>query len=78
MKKAAVLTISLFVILFCYAQLKSTTQKKVVIEAGDEIVIKTGDASITLKKNGAIIIEGNVTSKSNGDVIIKGSKLKEN
>ena len=32
--------------------------KKLAIQAGDEIVLKTGQASITMKKNGDIVIKG--------------------
>ena len=53
--------------------------KKVVINAGDEIVLKTGSATITMKKNGDINIEGKqITIKGSGDVIIKGQKILQN
>ena len=49
--------------------------KKIAISAGDEIVLKTGSATITMQKNGDITIEGKqITIKGSGDVIIKGSK----
>ena len=53
--------------------------KKVQITADDEISIKTGDAEITMKKNGDITIKGNkINIKGDGDVVIKGSKILEN
>ncbi|MDO9600229.1 MAG: type VI secretion system tip protein TssI/VgrG [Azoarcus sp.] len=61
--------------------------KKLVIDAGDEITIKTGSASITMKKDGTIQIKGkNITVSGSGkigikassDVTIKGSKIAEN
>ncbi|WP_395700747.1 type VI secretion system Vgr family protein [Aquabacterium sp.] len=61
--------------------------KKFYLEAGDEITLKTGDASITLKKDGTIQIKGkDITISGNGkigikassDVTIKGSKIAEN
>jgi type VI secretion system secreted protein VgrG len=53
--------------------------KKVQITAEDEISIKTGDAEITMKKNGDISIQGNkINVKGSGDVTIKGSKIAEN
>jgi type VI secretion system secreted protein VgrG len=61
--------------------------KKLVISAGDEISIKTGDASITMKKNGEIKIKGKditlegsgkINVKASSDVVIKGSKIMEN
>jgi len=60
---------------------------KMVIDVTDELMLKSGDASITLKKNGEITIKGkNITVdgsgkiniKASGDVIIKGSKIAGN
>jgi len=64
-----------------------TVSKKLVFDAGDEIVIKTGDASITMKKDGTIVLKGKdvsinasgkINAKADGDVIIKGSKVSNN
>jgi type VI secretion system secreted protein VgrG len=61
--------------------------KKFYLEAGDEIVLKTGDASITMKKDGTIQIKGKditvqgsgkISVKASSDVVIKGSKIAEN
>jgi type VI secretion system secreted protein VgrG len=53
--------------------------KKIAISAGDEIVLKTGSATITMKKNGDITIEGKqITIKGSGDVVIKGQKILQN
>jgi len=53
--------------------------KKIAIEAGDEITVKTGKASIKMKKNGDITISGKkITIKGSGDVIVKGSNIKQN
>jgi type VI secretion system secreted protein VgrG len=58
--------------------------KKLTITVADEITIKTGDASISMKKNGDITIKGkNITlegsgkinAKADGDIILKGSKI---
>jgi type VI secretion system secreted protein VgrG len=66
---------------------KLSVGKKLEIEAGDEITIKTGSASIVMKKNGDIQIKGNnITLKGSGkiavqassDVNIKGSKVTNN
>jgi type VI secretion system secreted protein VgrG len=49
------------------------------ITAGDQIVLKTGSATITMSKNGDISIEGKtITIKGSGDVIIKGQKISQN
>jgi type VI secretion system secreted protein VgrG len=64
-----------------------TVTKKLHFDAGDEIVIKTGDASITMKKDGTIILKGKdvsitasgkINANASGDVIIKGSKVSTN
>jgi type VI secretion system secreted protein VgrG len=50
-------------------------------------MLKSGDASITLKKDGTIILKGKdvsitasgkINAKASGDVIIKGSKVSGN
>jgi len=54
-------------------------KKKIFIESKDSIEIKTGSASIVMKKNGDIQIKGgNITVKGSGDVVLKGSKIAEN
>jgi type VI secretion system secreted protein VgrG len=41
--------------------------------------LKAGLATITMKKNGDITIEGKqITIKASGDVIIKGQKILQN
>lgn len=61
--------------------------KKFALVAGDEILLKTGDASITMKKDGTIQIKGkDITIKgsgkinvnASGDLIMKGSKITQN
>jgi type VI secretion system secreted protein VgrG len=61
--------------------------KALVIDVADEITIKTGDATITMKKNGDITIKGkNITLDASGkanvkaasDITIKGSKISQN
>jgi type VI secretion system secreted protein VgrG len=61
--------------------------KKLAITAADSVMIKTGDASITMKKNGDIQIKGkNITIQGSGKIVvkadsevnIKGSKVTNN
>jgi type VI secretion system secreted protein VgrG len=61
--------------------------KKILFDGGDEIMLKSGDASITLKKDGTIILKGKdvsitasgkINAKASSDVIIKGSKVSKN
>ena len=61
--------------------------KKLVIDAGDEITIKTGKASIAMKKDGTIVIQGkDLTLKGSGkmdvkiskDIKMKGKKILQN
>lgn len=65
----------------------SQVAKKFYLEAGDEITLKTGDASITMKKDGTIQIKGKditiigsgkIKAKASGDMVLKGSKIAEN
>jgi type VI secretion system secreted protein VgrG len=64
-----------------------TVGKELFIEAGDQITLKTGDASITMKKNGEIQIQGKdisligsgkINAKADSDVSVKGSNVKIN
>ena len=61
--------------------------KKLMVDAGDEILIKTGSASISMKKDGTITIKGKditldgsgkINIKASSDVVIKGSKVTQN
>lgn len=53
--------------------------KKGVIEVKDQLTIKIGKASITLKKNGDIVIKGkNINTKGSGKIVMKGKKILEN
>ena len=70
-----------------YTQKISRLEKKVTIEASDEIVLTTGSSSITMKKDGSIIISGKditisgsdkVDFKASKDIIMKGKKILQN
>jgi type VI secretion system secreted protein VgrG len=61
--------------------------RNLIIQAGDSVSIRTGSASITMKKDGTITItgkditlngSGNISIKASGDVTVKGSKVKQN
>ncbi|MGX9179712.1 type VI secretion system tip protein TssI/VgrG [Mesorhizobium sp. BHbdii] len=61
--------------------------KKLVIDAGDEILIQCGSAKIMMKKDGTIGIEGKdisvkasgkISIKASSDITMKGSKISEN
>ncbi len=65
----------------------SQVSKKFYLEAGDEIILKTGDSSITMKKDGTIQIKGKditvigsgkIGVKASADLVLKGSKIAEN
>jgi type VI secretion system secreted protein VgrG len=61
--------------------------KKLHVTVGDEILLKTGSASITMKKDGTITIKGKditidgsgkINIKAGGNVTVKGSKILQN
>jgi type VI secretion system secreted protein VgrG len=53
--------------------------KKGVIDIKEQLTIKVGQASITLKKNGDILIKGKkIDLKGSGNITLKGSKISEN
>jgi len=61
--------------------------KNLVIDAGDSVTIKTGSASITMKKDGTIHIEGkDISIKGSGkiditasnNITMKGQKILQN
>lgn len=53
--------------------------KTITLQADDQITLKTGSASIIMKKNGDITISGkNINVKGSGNVVLKGSKVTSN
>lgn len=57
----------------------SVQAKKIVMVAEDEIIFKTGNAQIVMKKNGDITLKGkNISVQGSGDVILKGTKVISN
>jgi type VI secretion system secreted protein VgrG len=57
----------------------SVKAKKVSIEADDEIALRTGDATILMKKSGDISIKGKkISVTGSGDIVLKGKKILEN
>jgi type VI secretion system secreted protein VgrG len=64
-----------------------TVGKNLVISAGDSVSITTGSASITMKKDGTIVIKGKditvegsgkINVKASSDIVMKGSKILQN
>ncbi len=50
-----------------------------MLEAEDELTIKVGKATLVMKKNGDITMNGKkITIKGDGDVVVKGSKIAQN
>ena len=61
--------------------------RKLLVDAGDEVTIRCGAASITLKKDGTVTIKGreiaieaagDVTFKAAKNIVLKGRKVLEN
>ena len=49
--------------------------KAITLEADDEIIFKTGDATIFMKSSGDIVIKGaTLTENASGEIVIKGAK----
>ncbi len=66
---------------------KANVGKTWAVEAGDQIAFKTGSASIVMKKDGTIAIQGKditikasgkVNVKATGEVTVKGKKIGQN
>jgi type VI secretion system secreted protein VgrG len=64
-----------------------TVAKRLVLDAGEAIEIKTGDASISMSKDGSITIKGkdiavsgsgSISVKASSEVTVKGSKVLSN
>ncbi len=58
-----------------------------VIDAGDSVIIKTGKASISMKKDGTIVIKGKditvdgsgkINNKAGDNIVMKGKKILQN
>ena len=57
----------------------SLKAKSIIFEGDDEIVLKCGSASISLKSNGEIVLKGvTFTEKASGEIVIKGSRTSVN
>lgn len=61
--------------------------KNLVIDAGDSVTIRTGNASITMKKDGTIQIKGKdltiegsgkINARASSDIVMKGAKILQN
>jgi type VI secretion system secreted protein VgrG len=53
--------------------------RRVVLEAGDELILRVGQASILLRKDGAVTVKGvSVTIEGAANVAIKGPKVLNN
>ena len=60
-------------------QSSSLKARTIVIEADDEIVLKSGSATITLKSNGDIVMRGTtITEQASGEIVIKGARTSVN
>jgi len=60
---------------------------RLVIDAGAEVTLTTGGASITLRQDGTVVIKGkdivieaagDASIKAAGDVVIKGTRVLQN
>ena len=50
-----------------------------MIDIKDQLTIKVGKATITMKKNGDITINGkNINVKGSGNIVMKAKKILEN
>lgn len=53
--------------------------RTIVLEAADEIIFKTGSASISMRSNGEIVLKGaSITQNASGEIVIKGAKTAVN
>ena len=53
--------------------------RQLAITAGDQLTLKTGSASLTMKRSGDVTVTGSkIDIKGSGDVVIKGSKVLTN
>jgi type VI secretion system secreted protein VgrG len=64
-----------------------TISKNLIVTAGDSVTIKTGKASLTMKKDGSITLKGKdilidgsgaVNVKASKDIVMKGKKILQN
>lgn len=59
--------------------LRVSVGKNAGVAAADKLTVTVGDATVTITKNGDVIIKGkNLNIKASGDVKVKGSKIKLN
>lgn len=59
--------------------LSVTAAREILMQAGDQITLRTGSSSLVMKKNGEIIVSGvTVRMLASGDVVIKGARVLTN
>jgi len=66
---------------FSLSSAKSSSWKAdgITVDSKGDVVIKAGEASITMKKSGEIVIKGSkIKIEGSGDVVVKGSKTAVN
>jgi type VI secretion system secreted protein VgrG len=57
----------------------AAAKTKFTVDAGDEFTVKCGSATISLKKNGTIVIKGaKITIDGSDKITMKGGKIEEN
>ena len=60
-------------------QTATVKAKTIILEADDELILKSGSATISLKSNGDIVVKGaNCTQTASGDIVIKGARTSVN
>ena len=53
--------------------------KRILLEAGDDLILRSGSSLIQLRKDGSIVIRGvSIAVEASGDVVIKGAKVLTN
>jgi type VI secretion system secreted protein VgrG len=54
------------------------TGQKIKLEGKDELVLKVGDSTVTIKSDGIVVKSSKVTVDASGDLVLKGSSIKAN
>jgi type VI secretion system secreted protein VgrG len=53
--------------------------REIVVTAGDQLTLRSGGATIQLRKDGSIVITGvNIQVRGSGDVVVKGARTLTN
>ena len=73
-----IVAVKISAVVICRQKEIEVTGQKIKLEGKDELVLKVGDSTVTIKSDGIVLKSSKITVDSSGDVVLKGSNIKAN